>query len=236
MMDCFYDFHMHSCLSPCGSDDMTPADLAGMCALAGYDVVALTDHNTVGNCAAFCKAAEHYGLLALPGMELTTAEEVHVICLFPDLDSAQAFGDHVRAHLPSTPNRPNFFGRQLLMDEEGNVLGEEPALLIGATDIPVSEVSGLVKRFGGAAYPAHIDHDSFSLLSNLGMWLPEAGFRFAELSPTCPDGFIQRPDLAGVRFVTSCDAHYLHEIPDPKQTISLPERTVKAVLDYFTLQ
>lgn len=236
MMDYFFDFHLHSCLSPCGSDDMTPADLAGMCALAGYDIVALTDHNTVGNCAAFCKAAEHYGLLALPGMELTTAEEVHVVCLFPDLDRAQAFGEYVRAHLPPTPNRPDYFGRQLRMDEEDNILGEETALLISATDIPVCEVSELVSGYGGVAYPAHIDHDSFSLLSNLGFWMPEAGFTVAELSPTCPDGFTDRPDLAGVRFVSGCDTHYLHEVPDPKQTMSLPERNVNAVLDYLRRQ
>lgn len=233
MMDYFFEFHLHSCLSPCGSDDMTPADLAGMCALAGYDIVALTDHNTVGNCAAFCKAAEHYGLLALPGMELTTAEEVHVVCLFPDLDHAQAFGDYVRAHLPPTQNRPDYFGRQLLMDEEDNILGEETALLIAATDIPVCKVSALVSGYGGVAYPAHIDHDSFSLLSNLGFWIPEAGFTLAELSPTCPGGFTDRPDLAGLRFVSGCDAHYLHEVPDPKQTMSLPERSVQAVLHYL---
>ena len=57
-MKLYYDLHLHSCLSPCGSDDMTPADLAAMCALAGLDVVALTDHNTAGNCAAFCRAAQ----------------------------------------------------------------------------------------------------------------------------------------------------------------------------------
>ena len=231
MKDYFYDLHIHSCLSPCGSNDATPADLAGMYALAGYQIVALTDHNTVGNCAAFCKAAAHYGLLALPGMELTTAEEVHVVCLFPDLDSANAFGEYVRAHLPPIPNRPDFFGQQLLMDEEDNILGEETALLIGATDIPYCSVNQLVQSYGGAAYPAHIDHDSFSLSSNLGLWIPEAGFKFAELSPTCPDGFINRPDLAGVCFLTDSDAHYLHEIPDPIHTLALEELSVKAIID-----
>jgi len=234
MKNFFFDFHLHSCLSPCGSDDMTPGDLAGMCALLGYDIIALTDHNTVGNCAAFCKAAEHYGLLALPGMELTCAEEVHVICLFPDLDSADAFGSYVQRHLPPLQNRPDFFGRQLLMDEEDNILGEESALLIGSTDIPVCEVSALVQSFGGVAYPAHIDHDAFSLLSNLGLWIPEAGFTFAELSHTCPPDFIwQRPDLDGVRFLTGSDAHSLSELPDPSRTISLPQRTPQAVLDYL---
>ena len=233
MKEFFYDFHLHSCLSPCGSDEATPADLAGMCALAGYQIVALTDHNTVGNCAAFCRAAEHYGMLALPGMELTTAEEVHVICLFPDLERAQAFGEFVRGRLPSAPNRPDYFGRQILMDEEDHVLGEETALLMGATDIPVCEVSGLAAEYGGVAYPAHIDHNSFSLLSNLGLWLPEAGFAVAELSRTCPDGFADRPDLKGVRFVIGSDAHYLEDVPDPTHAISLPERSAQAVIDWL---
>ena len=233
MKDYFFELHLHSCLSPCGSDDMTPADLAGMCALAGYDIVALTDHNTVGNCAVFCKAAEHYDLLAIPGMELTTSEEIHVVCLFPNLTAAQAFGDYVRERLPSAPNQPDFFGRQLIMDEEDHVLSEDSALLLGSTSISICEVHALVDALGGVSYPAHIDHDAFSLLSNLGLWLPEAGFTMAELSLTCPAGFTGRPDLAGLRFITGCDAHYLSEIPDPTQTMALPERSVQAVLDYL---
>ncbi len=233
MREYAFDFHLHSCLSPCGDEAMTPADLAGMCALAGYDAVALTDHNTVGNCAAFCRAAAHYGILALPGMELTTAEEIHVVCLFPDLDRALVFGDHVRAHLPPIQNRPDYFGRQILMDEEGHVTGEETALLIGATDIPYSSVHALVSRFDGVCWPAHIDHSAFSLLSNLGLWLPEAGFRWAELSLTCPPGFTDRPDLEGVKFLTGCDAHSLHEIPDPSQTLLLSRLTPETLLNYF---
>ena len=100
MREYSFDLHLHSCLSPCGSDDNTPANLAGMCALAGLDIVALTDHNTTGNCAAFCAAAERYGLLALPGMELTTLEEAHIICLFPDLACASAFDAIVHHRLP----------------------------------------------------------------------------------------------------------------------------------------
>ncbi len=235
MSEYFYDLHLHSCLSPCGDDDMTPADLAGMCALEGYDIVALTDHNSVKNCDAFCKAAEHYGMLALPGMELTCAEEVHVICLFPDLEQAHAFGDYVRRHLPPTPNQPDYFGHQLVMDEENNLIGEEDALLLGATDIPVCQAYSLVRNFGGVAYPAHIDHDSFSLISNLGLWMPEAGFTVAELSPTCSPDFPLRPDLAGVRFVSSSDAHYLHEIVAPRHTLSLPKRSANSLLNFLLL-
>lgn len=235
MKDYFYDFHLHSCLSPCGSDDMTPANLAAMCALAGLEIVALTDHNTVGNCAAFCRAAEEHGLLALPGMELTTWEEVHVVCLFPDLDSAQAFGDVVRTTLPAMKNKPDFFGHQLLMDEHDNLLGEEPLMLAAASGIGVYQVAGLARRYGGVAYPAHIDRDSFSVLTNLGLWDPAMGFPLAELSRRCPPELKRRPDLTGLRFLTGCDAHALDQIPDAAQTISLPEKTASAVLTCLNL-
>lgn len=228
-----FDLHMHSCLSPCGGEENTPADLAGMCALAGLDVVALTDHNTAGNCAAFCRAAERYGLLALPGMELTCAEEVHVVCLFPELAAAEEFGALVRTHLPPVKNRTDIYGAQILMDEADHVLGEEDALLAGASSIGVYEAAELVRSFDGLAYPAHIDRPSFSLLVNLGLWDPDLGFPLAEASNHCPHGLFERPDLRGVRHITACDAHYLDQIPDAHQYMELPERTPKAVLDWL---
>lgn len=235
MKDYTFDLHLHSCLSPCGSDDMTPANLAGMCALAGLDIVALTDHNTTGNCASFCRAAQRLGILALPGMELTTAEEVHVVCLLPDLDSANAFGDMVRHHLPPMKNKPEFFGRQLLMDEEDNILGEDTALLAGATDIPIHTVSHLVSSCGGVAYPAHIDRDAFSLLANLGMWTPDLGFPIAEVSPRCPPELFLRPDLKNIRHITACDAHYLDQIPDAHQHMTLAQKHPSEVLRWLKL-
>lgn len=233
MQEYFFDFHLHSCLSPCGSADMTPANLAGMCALAGYDIVALTDHNTVGNCAAFCQAAQEFGLLALPGMELTTREEAHVVCLFPDLERAEAFGALVRAHLPPLQNDPRFFGPQILMDSRDQVLGEETAFLAGATDIGIYQAASLVRRYGGVAYPAHIDRDSFSVLSNLGVWDPGMGFSLAELSRRCPPELPLRSDLAGLRFVTGCDAHALDQIPDGSQTMKLGEKTPLQALSWL---
>ena len=230
MNEYYFDFHLHSCLSPCGGEEMTPADLAAMCALAGYDAVALTDHNTTGNCAAFCAAARRHGLLALPGMELTTAEEVHVICLFPGLDEAQAFGALVRRRLPVIGNDPDVFGHQLLMDDKDAILGEETVLLAGATDIGVYEAAGLVAQYGGVAYPAHIDRPTFSLLSNLGIWDPDMGFPLAEVSRNCPPELFDRPDLAGVRHIVGCDAHYLDQIPDPCQKMALPELSVNEIL------
>ena len=229
----YYALHLHSCLSPCGDDDATPANLAGMCALAGLEVVALTDHNTCGNCRAFQAAAEKYGLLALCGMELTTAEEIHVVCLFPDADRAEAFSALVYDRLPPFPNDKSIFGAQLYMDEADGVRGEEDRLLSDATSIGVYEVCPLVESFDGVCFPAHIDRPSYSLLSQLGLWDPSIPFPMAEVSLACPPNFPDRPDLKGVPLITDSDAHALGLIPDAIRTMDLPEKTAAAVLDWI---
>lgn len=213
---------------------MTPANLAAMCALAGLNAVALTDHNSTGNCAAFCQAAERNGLLALPGMELCTREEVHVVCLFPDLECADAFSDYVGHLLPSVPNDREMFGPQILMDSEDKVLGEETRLLAGAADIGLYDVPGLVASFGGLAYPAHIDRPSNSLLSQMGIWDPELKFPLAEISLRCPENLFNRPDLRALRHITGCDAHYLDQIPDAFQFMEVSQANPKAVLSWLT--
>ena len=125
---------------------MTPATIAGMCKLSGLDAAALTDHNTCGNCAAFCQAAEAYGLLALPGMELCTREEVHIVCVFPDLERAGAFQEEVYRSLGEARNDPAIFGRQLYLDADDRVLGDRHRRLRGARP------GGAVRR-GGLARP-----------------------------------------------------------------------------------
>lgn len=232
-MELRFDFHLHSCLSPCGDMRMTPATVAGMCALAGLDVAALTDHNSCGNCAAFCAAAEAYGLLALPGMELCTAEEIHVICLLPDLDRAAAFSREVRENLPNIPNAPEIFGPQVLMDKEDRILGEEPLLLSGASFFSIVDLPALMERYDGVAWPAHIDRPSYSILSNLGLWDPTLGFPLAEISRCCPPDFFQRRDLLGIPMITGCDAHSLEQIPDQFSSMEVSERSRSAVLTWL---
>ena len=100
-----YDLHIHSCLSPCGDDDMTPANIVGMAVIKGLDLIAVTDHNSCKNCPAVLTMADAYGLTALPGMELTTSEEVHVVCLFADLKDALAFDEYVYSRLMPIPNK-----------------------------------------------------------------------------------------------------------------------------------
>ncbi len=219
-----YDLHMHSCLSPCADDDMTPANLAGMAALCGLQLIALTDHNTCGNCGPFLQACRQYGIVGVPGMELTTAEEIHLVCLFPTLEKAQAFEEKVReARLP-IKNRPQVFGNQIYMDAEDNALGEEPNLLIPATRLSLEEGTALALSFGGAAYPAHIDRPSNGIIGILGD-LPESPF-FPTLELNDRENFDAYREQYGLqdrRFLCSSDAHHLWQLREENESIELDD-------------
>ena len=232
MKDCAFDLHIHSALSPCGEDSSTPDVMAGLFALSGFDVIALTDHNSCGNCAPFLKSCEHYGILGVPGMELNTSEEVHVVCLFPDLKAAEDFSEYVYSQLPDIKNRSTIFGNQFYCSESGKPLREEEKLLISATEIGIYEVAGLINERGGIAYPAHIDREANSLLYNLGFWDGGMGFTMAEISYRCPDGFAEtRPDIRGLPLVKGSDAHRMEQIPErPCQTIALEEYSAAGLI------
>ena len=233
MIPLYYDLHIHSCLSPCGDDDMTPANIAGMAAVKGLDVIALTDHNSCKNCPAILKHGEEYGITVIPGMELTTAEEVHVVCLFPALGNAMAFDGYVYEHLLPIKNREDIFGKQQIMDADDQVTGNVERLLIGATDISFDQVFGLVEAYRGIAYPAHIDKSTTSLLSNLGFVPPDSSFTCAEISTFDHLHQIQKehPYFLQCKMLSSSDAHYLEDIREPDYQIYARSRAAKDILE-----
>ena len=143
----YYDLHIHSCLSPCGDDESTPASLAGMAAVIGLDIVALTDHNTARNCPAFFDAAEEVGIIPIAGMELTTAEDIHMVCLFPTLEDALRFNGLVDERIMKIKNRPTVFGEQLIMNASDEVIGRVDNLLSVATDISVEALPEIVADY-----------------------------------------------------------------------------------------
>lgn len=213
-----YDLHIHSCLSPCGDEDMTPNNIVNMAALCGLDVIALCDHNTCGNCAAAIRAAakNHPEMMILPGMELETSEEVHVVCIFSDLDDALAFEQIVKAARNPIKNRPEIYGRQVLRDENDEIVGFEPQLLVTATSISLDDVPALVEKFNGAAILAHVDRDSNSVISNLGFITVEMGFRTIEVSKKLFGQkrveFLEKNRLMRYNLLLDSDAHYLEDI------------------------
>ena len=219
----YYDLHIHSCLSPCAENDNTPNNVAGMAKLSGLDIVALTDHNSVKNCPAFFEAAERYELIPIAGMELTTSEEIHVICLFEMLDDALRFGEEIdRRRLP-VKNRPDIFGEQLILDGEDNLIGNEENLLSVATDISVEALPELVREYGGICYPAHIDRDSGGIVSILGTLPDNLGFITVEFRDAGNiKSYSERFDLSGMTTVTNSDAHFLEGIRDKEAYFDLP--------------
>ncbi len=227
-----YDLHIHSCLSPCGDEDMLPSNIVGMAALKELDVIAVTDHNSCGNCPAVMKLAEAYGIIAIPGMELTTEEEVHVLCLFPELDNAMEFDRHVHECMMPFPNNEEIFGRQLFVDENDKILAKEPYLLINATSIDFDSVYNLVTKYGGIMIPAHVDKSSTSLISNLGFIPPDSRFTCAELKHT---GFMDKtleahPYLKQCNIIHSSDAHYLEHIHEPEFFIETDSKDIEDIL------
>ena len=152
-----YDLHMHSCLSPCAEDDMTPANIAGLAKLAGAELIAVTDHNAADNLPAVQCCCNAYGLRLLPGVEVNTAEEIHVLCYFKTVDTALEFGRLLYAALPEFPYDPAVWGRQLVMDENDEVLRTVDKLLTGAVSMDIYEVKAACEALGGVAVPAHVD-------------------------------------------------------------------------------
>ncbi len=233
MIQITYDLHIHSCLSPCGDADMTPGNIAGMAAVKGLDVIALTDHNSCRNCPALLAAAEAYGVLAIPGMEVTTSEEVHAVCLFPTLTAALAFDGYVYQRLRKIPNREEIFGRQEIYDRNDTVCATEPNLLIHAAEISFDELWDLAGDFGGVMFPAHIDKNANSLLANLGFVPPDSQFRAAEVADLGRLEELRKahPYLKQCRILSNSDAHYLGDISEPEQVLTVGERSAAAVLE-----
>lgn len=216
MRTVYVDLHNHSCLSPCGDDAMVPSLVAGLHKLAGVDVAALTDHNTTRNCPAFFEAAKAYGLSPLAGMELTTAEDIHVICLFLTVEEASAFEEKVVEHRLLLKNNVTIFGNQWIVDAEDRVVGEDPYFLPNATSLSLEEAFRLVTSMGGVCYPAHVDRPSNGLIAILGDVPDEPAYRFAEFNdPANIEPYREQyPRLKNLRVIYGSDAHRPDAVPE----------------------
>ena len=205
----FVDLHIHSCLSPCADDDMTPANICGMAHIKGLDAIAVTDHNTARNLPYVKEEADYYHLILLPGMEVTTREEVHLLGYFPTVEDALEAGEVFSSHLPKMPNRPKFFGNQYIMNTDDEIMGEEMRMLIGATDLDLTECTEIIRKRGGVAIPAHINRGSNGLLVNLGLMPQEPAYPVVEVARHMDI----HPSIVKDRMVLySSDAHQLGNI------------------------
>lgn len=233
MFDISYDLHIHSCLSPCGDNAMTPANIAGMAAAKGLEAIALTDHNAARNCGPFLEYCEAYGLIGIPGLEINTIEEVHAVCLFRTLEAALDYDAFVYEHLQKVQNNERIFGQQILMNDDEEEVGREPNLLINATDISFDEVWSQVRERGGVMIPAHIDKDANSLTANLGFIPPDSEFRTVEVKDLKKLHRVkgEHPFVSKCQVVSNSDAHYLDAIREPVLSLYVEEKSVDGIID-----
>lgn len=207
------DLHIHTCLSPCASEEMTPPTIMREAKKKGLDVVAICDHNSTRNIAAVCQAGRCEGVAVIGGIEVCSKEEVHVLGLFDDEESLTDMQKLIDENLQGE-NNPEFFGRQLLCDGHGEIAGEETKLLIGATGLSVEEVVEGIHLFGGLAVASHVDRESFSLLSQLG-FVPEGlPIDALEVSRLCTVSQAREclPQIRNYPLMRSSDAHQLDGI------------------------
>ena len=220
----YYDLHTHSSLSPCADNDNTPYNLVGMAVLSGINILALTDHNTYKNCPAFFAAAKQYGIIAVAGMELTTAEEIHVVCLFEELEKAMQFSEEIDSRRIKIKNRTDIFGEQLIMGENDVIVGYEEHLLSNATTVSLDEVPGLVEKYGGVCFPAHIDRQANSLIGVLGTIPETPKFNCFEVydAAKIPE-LIEKYGLRNKTIIIDSDAHYLDSVRDKENYFDLDD-------------
>lgn len=221
-MDVFVDLHIHTGLSPCGDKDMTPNNIVNMAIIKGLDAIAITDHNSCENVASCIEVGKKKGLLVIPGMELQTREDIHVICLFPYLESALDFQKKVYSSLPDIKNRSDIFGEQILYDSEDNIVGYHQELLLSSSSMSYDDAYKAVNGLGGAFIPAHVDRRSYSIISSLGFMPEYPPVRTVEYSSwdealkLMEKGLISKDHL----YIHSSDAHYLWKILEKTTCIS----------------
>ncbi len=230
-MNLYYDFHIHTALSPCCDDDMSPCNIVNMASIIGLDAIAITDHNSILNAQAAIEFARDMPLIVIPGMEIETAEEVHVVALFPSIEHAQKMYALVRESMPPIKNKPQIFGNQLIYDASDNVIGSEEQMLISACSLSIEEVFAHVAQIGGVCYPAHIDRSSNSVLANLGFIPPELNITRVELSKRVPDAqeYCRNKGLHGYNIMRSSDAHALDNIAEAENTIEAAAATIEDI-------
>ena len=200
------DLHLHTCLSPCADMQMQATAIVEQAKKVGLDVIAICDHNSAENVAAVVKAGRREALPVIPGIEITSSEEVHILGLFRTEQDLMAVQQVVYENLPGE-NSEEAFGPQIIIDEWDNAVGTNNKLLIGATNLSLEKVVETIHRFSGLAIASHVDRERFSLIGQLG-FIPE-GLQLDAVE-------VSKPDAAakdyGYPVLCSSDAHFLDDI------------------------
>lgn len=210
-MKYFYDMHIHSDLSPCANEDMTPNNIVNMSYLKGLSIISVTDHNTCENLPAIKVLCEKTELVFVPGIEVTTKEEVHVLCYFKNIDYAMQFGKVIYDSLPNIKNIPSIFGMQNIYNSQDEIIGSLDKLLINASAYSLKEINFMVKSYQGIMVPAHVNKTSNSLFGILGFIPSDIQICFVEVYSKLS---INEKLIKNLKVLHNSDAHNLVDISE----------------------
>lgn len=223
------DLHIHTCLSPCAELSMSPRKIAAQAKEKAIEIIGISDHNSAENVPALIEAARPYSIKVIPGIEVTTKEEVHLLALFADLESAFNFQEQIYAHLPGE-NDPDLYGWQVVANERDEVLHFNPRLLIGATTLSLEEIVNLIHLKGGLAIACHIDRPGFSLLGQLGFIPAGLPLDALEISPRLSLEEAKKKFNYPYPLVTFSDAHRLKDIGSATTSFLLEDLTFEEII------
>lgn len=224
------DLHLHTVLSPCAEMEMFPEFIIEQAIDLGLELIAVTDHNSAENVEAMINMAAGTDLIILPGMELQTREEVHLVCLFDTLEQVMAWQAEVYEHLPDLENKEDTFGVQVILDAEGEPVGYNERLLLTSTSFSVEQVVARMQTLGGLCIPAHVDRPAYSLIANLGFIPPDLPVHGVEISPLVDvkQARAKFPQLKDYSLVASSDAHRLDDMMC-RTTLKIKEATTAEI-------
>lgn len=225
------DLHIHTCLSPCAELTMSPRRIVERAAQKKIDIVAICDHNSAENIQAAVNVGVENRVHVLSGMEITTAEEVHVLALFDDVVSILKLQAIIYDHLPPDDNVEELFGEQIVANEWDEIEGYSRKLLIGATSLSLQDVVDFIHSLEGLAVASHVDRDSFSILGQLGI-IPE-GLELDALEISSRGDkhelISKVPDLQHYSWVRSSDAHSLDQVGSITTSFMLKEPSIQEI-------
>ncbi|MBQ8994052.1 MAG: PHP domain-containing protein [Turicibacter sp.] len=233
-MKIYYDLHIHSVLSPCADDLMTPNHIVLMAKLKGLDVIALTDHNSTRNCRVVSELAKEAGLLFIPGIEVETIEGVHLLSYFETIDLAESFGAWIESHLALIKNDTQLFGHQWVIDEKDEVIEEFEWLLIQSTDLTCEEVVLETHQLGGFVIAAHLNKSSHNILTHLGFIPDRLNLDGIELNSFIYEAKNGNQDILASEELTlfNSDAHSLGYINEPIYFLEI-KKDIHAIFQYL---
>ena len=210
------DLHIHSALSPCALSEMTPNNIVNMAAVLGLDAIAVTDHLAADNVPAVCHLAKRKGILCVPGIELQSKEEVHLLCYFLNCDALLEFTDYVLPLLDHDLHLPQKLGQQLILGQEDEILGEKELFLHQSIPLSIEEIWRLAENYGACCLPAHLDRPAFGLLGQLGFVPPGLPVRTVEATLGRAQELQRSGEYDAV--IVASDAHSLEQMVTPGHT------------------